>query len=229
MIEIQPTADKPLPFDLSDEQPKTHADSIAIAANTVDLVEKLGGMLDYDAKDFQAAAALATGKTKPNVPTTVSKTGTAKVLAVAVKEYDFQVFADVQQARNFVTNKLVAMAECGDPKLEIKALELLGKHSDIGLFTERSEITVHHTTSSSLEASIKERVKRLMNAEITDVTPFDDLDAHLGAVGEGTFSDAQQPPGKLIATDTEEDVEDVSAGIDVEESKTSGDVSKKAQ
>ena len=221
MIEIQPTADKPLPFDLSDEQPKTHADSIAIAANTVDLVEKLGGMLDYDAKDFQAAAALATGKTKPNVPTTVSKTGTAKVLAVAVKEYDFQVFADVQQARNFVTNKLVAMAECGDPKLEIKALELLGKHSDIGLFTERSEITVHHTTSSSLEASIKERVKRLMNAEITDVTPFDDLDAHLGAVGEGTFSDAQQPPGKLIATDTEEDVEDVSAGID--------DVSKKAQ
>jgi hypothetical protein len=178
-------------------------------------------MLDYDAKDFQAAAALATGKVKPNVPTTVSKTGTAKVLSVAVKEYDFQVFADVQQARNFVTNKLVAMADCGDPKLEIKALELLGKHSDIGLFTERSEITVHHTSSTSLEASIKERVKRLMNAEITDVTPFDDLDAHLGAVGEGTFSDAQQPPGKLIATDTEEDVEDVSAGID--------DVSKKAQ
>lgn len=217
MIEIQPTADKPLPFDLSDEQPKTHADSIAIAANTVDLVEKLGGMLDYDAKDFQAAAALATGKTKPNVPTTVSKTGTAKVLAVAVKEYDFQVFADVQQARNFVTNKLVAMADCGDPKLELKALELLGKHSDIGLFTERSEITVHHTSSTSLEASIKERVKRLMNAEITDVTPFDDLDAHLGAVGEGTF------------TDTQEEAEDVSPGIDVEESETSGDVSKKPQ
>ena len=29
MIEIQPTGDKPLPFDLSDEQPKTHADSIS--------------------------------------------------------------------------------------------------------------------------------------------------------------------------------------------------------
>ena len=85
MIEIQPSADKPLPFDLSDEQPKTHADSIAIAANTVGLVEKLGGMLDYDAKVFQAAAARATGKVKPNVPTTVSKTGVAKTLAVAVK------------------------------------------------------------------------------------------------------------------------------------------------
>ena len=184
MIEIQPTPDKPLPFDLSDEQPQTHADSVAIAANTVNLLEELGGSLDFDAKDFQAAAALATGKVKPSTPTTVQKTGVAKVLATAVKEYDFQVFADVQQARNFVTNKLMMMADCGDPKLELKALELLGKHSDIGLFTERSEITVHHTSSSALEASIKERVKRLMNAEVTDVLPLDDLDAHLGAVGE---------------------------------------------
>lgn len=227
MIEIQPSADTPLPFDLSDEQPKTHADSIAIAANTVDLVERLGASLDYDAKDFQAAAALATGKTKPNSPTTVSKTGMAKVLAVAVKECDFQVFADVQQARNFVTNKLVAMADCGDPKLELKALELLGKHSDIGLFTERSEITVHHTSSSSLEASIKERVKRLMNAEVTDVLPLDDLDAHLGPMGEGTFE--EEAPGKLITTDTDVDVAEETSTVDVPNSEKSGSKGKKTK
>jgi len=204
MIELQPSADKPLPFDLSDEQPRTHADSVAIAANTVDLVEKLGASLDFDAKDFQAAAALATGKVKPNAPTTISRTGVAKVLSVAIKEHDFQAFADVQQARNFVTNKLIAMADCGDPKLELKALELLGKHSDIGLFTERSEITVHHTTSSSLENSIKERVKRLMNAEISDVTPFDDLDAHLGVVADGTFMETTGNGGYPEATDMQE-------------------------
>ena len=203
MIELQPSADKPLPFDLSDEQPRTHADSVALAANTVDLVEKLGASLDFDARDFQAAAALATGKVKPNTPTTISSTGVAKVLSVAIKEHDFQAFADVQQARNFVTNKLIAMADCGDPKLELKALELLGKHSDIGLFTERSEITVHHTTSSSLENSIKERVKRLMNAEISDVTPFDDLDVHLGAVVEGTFGDSKAEFGSPNTTDTQ--------------------------
>jgi hypothetical protein len=230
MIEIQPSADKPLPFDLSDEQPKTHADSIAIAANTVDLVERLGASLDYDAKDFQAAAALATGKTKPNVPTTVSKTGMAKVLAVAVKECDFQVFADVQQARNFVTNKLVAMADCGDPKLELKALELLGKHSDIGLFTERSEITVHHTSSSSLEASIKERVKRLMNAEVTDVLPLDDLDAHLGPMSDGEFTnDEENAPGNLIATDTDVEVEEPECKVDVVVEEKSGSKGKKSK
>jgi hypothetical protein len=76
------------------------------------------------------------------------------------------------------------MTDCGDPKIEIKALELLGKHSDIGLFTERSEITVHHTTSKGLEDSIKERIKRLMNADVTDVTPLDDLDTLLGPAEE---------------------------------------------
>jgi hypothetical protein len=178
MLEIQPTKDVPVPFDLSDEQPKTHADSIAVAVNTVEMIESLGGSIDFDAKDFAKAVELAKGEEKPPTPKTVTQPGVAKTLAVAVKQHDFQVFADVQQARNFVTNKLVSLAGCGDVKVELKALELLGKHSDIGLFTERSEITVHHTSSKSLEESIKERVKRLMNADVVDVKSslMDELD-----------------------------------------------------
>ena len=178
MLEIQPTKDVPVPFDLSDEQPKTHADSIAVAVNTVEMIESLGGSIDFDAKDFAQAVELSKGEAKTTTTKTVSKPGVAKTLAVAAKKYDFQVFADVQQARNFVTNRLIEIAECGDVKVELKALELLGKHSDIGLFTERSEITVHHTSSKSLEESIKERVKRLMNADVVDVKSnlMDELD-----------------------------------------------------
>lgn len=179
MLEIQPTKEVPIPFDLSDEQPKTHKEGIAVAVNTAEMIESLGGSLDFNAKDFKEAVALTKGEPETKKQSTsISKPGVAKTLAVAVKEHDFQVFADVQQARNFVTNKLVALAGCGDVKVELKALELLGKHSDIGLFTERSEITVHHTSSKSLEESIKERVKRLMNADVVDVKAnmLDELD-----------------------------------------------------
>jgi len=69
---------------------------------------------------------------------------------------------------------------------------LLGKHSDIGLFTERSEITVHHTTSKGLEDSIKERIKRLMNAEVMDATPLDDLDTLLGPTEETRMVDVPE-------------------------------------
>jgi hypothetical protein len=196
MIEIQPSADNPLPFDLSDEQPKTHKDGIAIAANTADLIDQLGPGIDYNDNDLHKAADLINGTNKPNTPKHVPSAAEAKAASVLVKQFDFQAFADIQQARTFITNKLVKMTDCGDPKIEIKALELLGKHSDIGLFTERSEITVHHSTSKGLEESIKERIKRLMNADITDVTPLDDLDTHLGpSKSSAAVNDDANPPG----------------------------------
>ena len=180
MIPLEPTSEHPVPFDLSNEQPKTHADSVAVAVNTVDLLNSLGASIDFNNEDLHKAADLITGASKPNTPKTVSKSAEAAAAHHLVKRFDFQAFSDALQARNFITNKLIELADNGDPKIELKALELLGKHSDIGLFTERSEITVHHTTSSSLENSIKERIKRLLNTEVTDITPLDDLDAQLG-------------------------------------------------
>jgi hypothetical protein len=190
----------PVPFDLSDEQPKTHADSVAIAVNTVDLINSLGPSIDFNNEDLHKAADLITGTTKPNTPKTLSKSAEAAAAHHLVKRFDFQAFSDVMQARNFITNKLIELTDNGDPKIELKALELLGKHSDIGLFTERSEITVHHTTSTSLENSIKERIKRLLNTEVSDITPLDDLDAQLG-------KPAQTPEEVLIAgLETEDEI-----------------------
>ena len=180
MIELQPTAEHKLPFDLSDEQPLTHKDGIAIAVNTVDLIEQLGGSIDYSNEDLHKAAELLGGVDKSDKPKQITVSSKAKATAVLVREFDFQAFADAQQARNYITAKLVQLSDCGDLKIELKALELLGKHSDVGLFTERSEITVHHTTSQALENSIKDRIKRLMNADVVDITPLDDLDAQLG-------------------------------------------------
>jgi hypothetical protein len=182
MIPVEPTAEYPIPFDLTDEQPKTHSDGVAVAVNTIDMLEQLGGSIDFDDKDLHKAKALITGEQKPNTPKFVSSSAEAKAAHSLIKRFDYNAFSDTLQARNFITNKLITLADCGDPKLELKALELLGKHSDIGLFTERSEVTVHHTTSTALENSIKDRIKRLLNSDVTDVTPLDDLDAQLGPV-----------------------------------------------
>ena len=195
MIDVEPTADHPLPFDLSDEEPKTHSDGIAIAVNTVDLLDQLGGSIDYSDADLHKASDLIKGIDKPATPTSISVPAEAKAAQHLIKRFDFQAFGDVHQARNFVTNKLISLADCGDIKVELKALELLGKHSDIGLFTERSEITVKHTTSEALEKSIKDRIKRLLNADVTDVTPIDDLDAQLGPQKPISATQDAQPQG----------------------------------
>jgi len=178
MIPIEPTAEHPVPFDVSDVEPKTHKDAVAVAVNTIDVLQELGGSIDFNNDDLHKASNLIKGAEKPNKPRHVSSSAEAAAAHALIKEFDFQAFADVMQARNFITNKLISLSNSGDPKIEIKALELLGKHSDIGLFTERSEITINHTTSESLEKSIKERVKRLLNADVTDVAAnlVDELD-----------------------------------------------------
>jgi hypothetical protein len=180
MIPVEPTAEYPIPFDLTDEQPRTHSDGVAVTINTVEMLEQLGGNIDFADKDLHKAKALIMGEQKPNAPKFVASAAEAKAAHALIKRFDYNAFSDALQARNFITNKLVSLADCGDPKLELKALELLGKHSDIGLFTERSEVTVHHTTSTALENSIKDRIKRLLNTDVTDITPLDDLDAQLG-------------------------------------------------
>jgi hypothetical protein len=65
-----------------------------------------------------------------------------------------------------VTNKLIQETENPDPRIRLRALELLGKITDVGLFTERSEVTVTHQTSDDLRAKLREKLLKLK-----DVTP----------------------------------------------------------
>jgi hypothetical protein len=66
-------------------------------------------------------------------------------------------------------NKLVQETENPDPRIRIRALELLGKITDVGLFTERSEVTVTHRTTEDLRARLREKLSKLK-----DVTPAED-------------------------------------------------------
>ena len=75
------------------------------------------------------------------------------------------------QLRTYITNRLIEISNCGNSKDELRALELLGKISDVGLFVEKSEITVVATTSAAIEHSIKDKINRLLgqhNLEIED-------------------------------------------------------------
>jgi hypothetical protein len=181
MITVEPTRDFPIPFDLSDEEASTHKDRLAIAANTAALIGELGGTFELTDADEHAAHALIKGNKDLKATRKLAVPAVARKLHLLLSEYDHQVIKDAHQGRTYVTNRLVELSQCGDPKVELKALELLGKHSDIGLFTERSEITITHKTSVDLENSIKDRIKRLLNADVVDVTPISDLDKHLGS------------------------------------------------
>jgi hypothetical protein len=102
-------------------------------------------------------------------------------LAAILSEYDRQIVKDAGQLRTYITNKLLEISSAGNPKDALRALELLGKISDVGLFVEKSEVNIVHTNAAALEHSIKDKINRLLgraNVEIED-GEFRPLPAHV--------------------------------------------------
>lgn len=181
MVNIEPTGDHPVPYNTDTEEAKTFQDTIAVAANTADLLKELGAPMEVEKDDIDKVVDLLKASNRHKAKYELSHPGSAGAASLFLKSYANKVAADAAEIRSAITAKLMEIANCGDPRYELKALELLGKHSDIGIFTERSEITITHKTSSDLEEAIKERVKRLLNATVVDVTPItDNLDEELG-------------------------------------------------
>ena len=191
-INVEPTSDHQIPYDIADEKPATFKDELSVTANTVDLLEGLGMQVEATPEDVEKTKQLVTAAIAGQKASTLQQPTAAFAAREFLKAYGNQLALDVHEVRSAMTAKLMEIANCGDPKYELRALELLGKHSDIGLFTERSEITVNYKSSSDLENAIKERVKRLLNADVIDVTPLgDDLDAELGVVDLGELKQVQ--------------------------------------
>ncbi len=76
--------------------------------------------------------------------------------------YDMAVVGDSVRLRNYVTNKLVVESENTDARIRMKALELLGKIGDVGLFVERSEVTVNNKSTVELENNLRDKIRKLM-------------------------------------------------------------------
>jgi hypothetical protein len=196
VVHIEPTDEHPVPYDTGPETASTFIEELEVAGKTAELQVELGAPLELPAEDAAKHESLLKEAIKNKKSSGLTNVNTAFAAAAFLKTYGQQLALDVAAARSAITNKLMELANCGDPKFELKALELLGKHSDIGLFTERSEITVNYKNPEDLENAIKERVKRLLNADIIDITPLNNnLDEELGIAGGEEDQEEQDEEG----------------------------------
>lgn len=113
-----------------------------------------------------------------------------------LNEYSLRVVDNAMQIRLLVTNKLIIDSDSPDDRTRLRALELLGKITDVGLFTEKSEVTVTHRSTEDLVNSIRSKIHKLMHpTDVVDVTEVKvngetvDLDAELGVEKEETWED----------------------------------------
>jgi hypothetical protein len=97
--------------------------------------------------------------------------GMVVYLQSLLSEYDQVVVKSAAQLRTYVTNNLLKETANADPRIRMKSLELLGKISDVGLFTDKTEITMRHRPTEELEQLLRERLTKVLEAEVVDNTP----------------------------------------------------------
>lgn len=81
--------------------------------------------------------------------------------------YDWDFVTKAKEIRNYTVGKLLEIAESGSERGKLKSLELLGKVTEIGLFTHRLEITTKSLDDNTLEAVLREKLQKYASTEVS--------------------------------------------------------------
>jgi hypothetical protein len=81
-----------------------------------------------------------------------------------VTAYQWKFVEQAEELRSMSVAKIVKETDHPDAKVRLKALELLGKVTEVALFTDRVQIKNEEISDEELDAKIKEKLSRYMGA-----------------------------------------------------------------
>ena len=198
---ITPEVGIPLPLDVTPEEVEQFRERAAAACATLQELMNEGAEVEVTDEDSVDAHHLFTEQKAFNVAKTPP--GAILKLESLLTHYDHEFLGANRRIANYVTNRLLEETEDEDPKVRLKALELLGKRRGVNLFSEQMEITIKQKSTADLEGELVTLLEKYMgNAEVIENTarpkPLIDLDAELAAL------DDPEPSTTEPATDAQD-------------------------
>ena len=197
-LNLEPDFDIPMPGMDTEAVSKKHLQArLNAAAMTASMLAQHGLDIDEPTReDISTAAGIAASyahnplHTSKNTSTTRMTPAALLLTQQVLDDYAHQIVQSSVQIRHLVTNKLLQETENPDPKIRLRALELLGKQADVGLFSEKQEITVTHQTTDDLKSKLREKLLRLR-----DVTPGDEEEENKPLTLSGEIVDLDEALG----------------------------------
>ena len=180
-VETHPAA-LPLPVEKADT-----AQTIDAQVKTAEWLKELG--LDDEEietkADAQAArksfASIVTGQTAPSTQVALSQIKTPAAvqhLVGMLTAYDWQFVEQARELRGYAVAQILEETKHSDARIRLKALDMLGKVTEVALFTDRIEIKKTDLSDDELETRIKDKLNRFMQVvDVVDITPTDSANA----------------------------------------------------
>jgi hypothetical protein len=152
---------------------------------TADWLTELGAAPDplekaQNAEANRAFTALATPASPEEKKAALTKLNTpaaVRHLVGMLTAYDWKFVEQAQELRGYAVSQLLEETKHPDAKIRLKALELLGKVTEVALFTERVEVKKTELSDTELEQRIKDKLAKMARiVDVTDVTDVTELD-----------------------------------------------------
>jgi hypothetical protein len=191
-LTVTPEYDKPLPDDFEEEKPTTFAAKVKVASATAKVLMDAGAEIPTSTQEKVDAQGLFQAFTNPEADNKLNAItnkhlqtpATVQHLYQMINDYDHQVIDEAVQLRRFITNKLIEDTGHTDARHRLRALELLGKISDVGLFSDKTEISVKHSSTEDLESQIKAKIYKLLGENKTIDSSFERIDEEIGSADD---------------------------------------------
>jgi DNA-binding response OmpR family regulator len=164
MILVTPELDVPVPFSLTAEEARDLHARAQAAFNTVEFLTANGMQLPTVTPADKKEAREQFFET-PTASKEISSAA-AIILKGMLDEYDVEVVRNAAQVRNYVKMRLLMLTGSDKESTQLKALEMLGKMSDVGAFAERVDINVTHRTTEELQAELATKLSSYMDGII---------------------------------------------------------------
>ena len=170
-----------LPFDKAD--PTTTIDAKVKTAEWLKDLEledeeiETKAAADTARKSF---ASLVTGQPAGNTQQALANLKTPAAvqhLVGMLTAYDWAFVEQAKELRGFAVAKILEEVDHPDAKIRLKALDMLGKVTEVALFTERVEVKKTEMSDVELEARIKEKLNKFMHViDVTDVSEAEEIE-----------------------------------------------------
>jgi hypothetical protein len=119
-------------------------------------------------------ASLVTGQPVGNTQQALANLKTPAAvqhLVGMLTAYDWAFVEQAKELRGYAVAQILEEVKHPDARIRLKALDMLGKVTEVALFTERIEVKKEAMSDMELESRIKDKLNRFMGViDVVDVT-----------------------------------------------------------
>ena len=117
------------------------------------------------------ATAAPEEHTKSNL-TTLKTPQAVRHLVTMLSAYDWEFVEQAKNLRGMAVAKIIEETNHPDARIRLKALEMLGKVTEVGLFTEKIEVKKAALSDTEIEQRIKDKLNKFM--QVVDVIDIEE-------------------------------------------------------